>query len=294
MGVAADQPHGRVPAVRGTGVVGSSFALGAVAIVAFGAFTALFRDHTARPARGAADPFICAAARGWRATHEAAADLRVVGVHVDAPPHPTFETLPRATRDDARLKAAALGDHALDRCKAFPAWAVEAAGPPPYTDQLLHIVRRIRAGVTPRDAGAKRSDDVCAALRTSTLSEHQAQVVAVMALREIGAPAYGLESAEHPHSLVATYVDGPGWIALDVMDPERGYTSGGAAFVAKVPLVGAFSGARDGFWYPAAIAYRAWQGDPAPLSWTTWNEVEQAQTHDSTVTFDRPLAEVCR
>jgi len=206
---------------------------------------------------------------------------------------PTFDTLPEELRVDARLNAAELEEnHHLQSCKAFEPWVTETAGAPPYADQLLRVVRRLETAINPdHPAEKKRTDDACAALREGKLSKHQAHVVAVMAARQLGAPAYGFLSADG-HFLVAVFVDGVGWAQLELGDAARGYGTGGAGLVTKAPIVGSFETSRDGLWGLEGGVYAKLFGNMlSGVSWTKWLPIDDKE--DATVVYAVPLAEAC-
>jgi hypothetical protein len=205
---------------------------------------------------------------------------------------PTFEQLGERARIDARFTAAEIEErHQLAACKAFPAWVKETAGEPPYTEQLLRISKRLEKGLARGAPSKRRTEDVCAALRDDAFSSHQAHVLAVMAMRELGAPAYGFVAADL-HYLVGVWVDGPGWVTLDLAKPGEGYQIGGRALVTKGPLVGEFEASTDGFWMPAAADFEKVGTNIGPRSWTRWSASES--TNDTTVTYAVAFDEVCR
>jgi hypothetical protein len=211
-----------------------------------------------------------------------------------APPAtPTFDALDHDLRADATLPAADLEEHGLPQCTAFLPWVRGTGGVAPYTEQLLRIVRDLAPAIDETAPDKKRAEDLCAALRQRHFSRHQAQVLAVMALRELGAPSYGLitTASRHPY-VVATYVDGVGWITVDVDDPAKGYSLGGDAIVTAAPLIGRFETAIDGLWYPAGAAYtKAQTGYVYAFSSTSWNG--DPNTTDTTQIHSVPLAEAC-
>jgi len=174
---------------------------------------------------------------------------------VELPARPGFESLARVDRFDALLRATQKEEHRLEACADFSKWARETAGAPPHTEQLARLVRHLGQRVGASSADDPR-DDICEAARTGRLNAHRAQVLAVMAAREVGVPAFGFAStsSEERH-LVGTFVDGLGWLLLDVEAPDKGYALGGAPLLTKVPLAGPFEAADHGFWYPDAGAY---------------------------------------
>jgi hypothetical protein len=211
------------------------------------------------------------------------------------PPHPTFDTLPHELKVDATLTTAALEEHHTARCKGFVPWVRATAGDPPYTEQLLRVVLKlgehIRRGK--EDKNSTRVEDLCAAIRENVFTEHQAQVAAVMAARELGAPAFGLLAADPWHRyVVATYVDGAGWITLDVGASKSGYSAGGPALVSMAPTVGQSQANQDSGWNPAGAAYsKQGFGFVFPFTRTEWQDASKG---DVTTTTSSPLAEVCR
>ncbi len=228
-------------------------------------------------------------------------DLRYVGLAlvrraqgrpVAMPDSPTFEKLADPWRVDARLTAAELEEeeHHLQQCQAFAPWVKAAAGEPPYTAQLLRIVQRLSG----RSSERKRGEDVCAAIRLDAFTPHQAQVVAVMAMRQLGAPALGLVTADPTRMYLAgTYVDRMGWITVDVNDPDRGFWSGGSPIVTVAPLPATFGASQHGFWYASAAAYGGSRfGQTSPMSVTRWS-TKPSDTDDVTVPSSVALAAVC-
>jgi hypothetical protein len=211
------------------------------------------------------------------------------------PPHPTFDTLPHDLRVDATLTAAALEESHTARCKGFAPWVHSTAGEPPYTDQLMRVMLDLNQHVRHKkeeDTTSTRIEDVCTAIRENTFTVHQAQVAAVMAERELGAPAFALFAAVPWHRyLVGTFVDGPGWITLDVEDPKSGFESGGPALVSMAPTVGQFEANQDSGWNPAAAAYSKQKfGFMFPFTVTHWQDTAEG---DATVSSSMPLAKVC-
>jgi hypothetical protein len=204
------------------------------------------------------------------------------------PASPTFATLPRELAFDATLTAQQLQEHHLARCKSFPDWVASHAGAPPYTEQLQRIVTQL-GGTSQREA---RGDDPCADIRKGRFKVHDAQVFAVMAARQLGAPAFGFFGSDIPHGfLVATYVDGAGWLTLDVTDAAAGYTLGGPGIVSMAPGVGQFEASVDGFWNPAGAAFAEGPTGTSAMSYTNWRA--RAASEDTTVTHAAPLDEVC-
>jgi hypothetical protein len=230
-------------------------------------------------------------------------DMRYVGVAlvrrarrrpVAMPESPTFASLPDSWQVDARLTAEELEEeeHQLDQCKAFHRWVEATAGEPPYTEQLLRIASHL-SGARRYKQDDKIGDDVCAAIRADAFTVHQAQVVAVMALRELGAPAVGLMAADPERMyFVGTYVDGPGWVTLDMWDASEGFQLGGPPIVTLAPLAAPFEASEHSFWYVSGQAYGRAFGRVASFSGTRWT-TQLSETEDVTVATARPLAEVC-
>jgi hypothetical protein len=208
--------------------------------------------------------------------------------------HPTFDALPVELRPDALARAAALEEHDLHKCAQFADWVRNAAGSPPYPDQVLRLVRAASARVGGRE---KEPEDVCAALRDGRFKPHWAQVAVVMGARELGIPAFGFAEASGRPFLVGTYTDQEGWILADVERPNEGWTSGGPPLVTMAPLLGAFSASQHGFWYPQAAAYanQGWGGVSA-LSMTQWRDASAPgkEPTDATEARSLRLSEVCR
>lgn len=217
-----------------------------------------------------------------------------------APPEaPSFDTLPHEVRVDATLKAREIEEaHALDRCKAFHDWAVEIAGAPPHTEQLRRIVRALRER---RISETKKSrwHDACAALREGRYTRHQAHVLAVLAMREIDVPAHGFVTADG-RLLVGVFVDGVGWMTIDVDEAGPSCEVGGPALLTRAPLGASFDTSTDGFWLPSAGAFEPTTMGAMSKSWTEWRPIRKGEPADSAITTDTtstwsiPLAEACR
>jgi hypothetical protein len=242
-------------------------------------------------------------ALGWEYAGTLHRDIRYVGLalvrrkpgqRISPPDSPSFATLPDPWRIDAVLTASELEDeqHNLDECKAFGPWVKATAGAPPYTDQIVRFARRAREGFRVRAKNDR--EDVCAAIRANQFTAHEAQVVTVMAAREVGAPAVGLTSTE-PNRLyqVATYADGPGWISLDVSHVDDGFKIGAPPLLTIAPLAAPFRASEHGFWYASGTAFSMEGfGRYMPLSQTRW-VTEPSDSEDVTFPSALPLAELC-
>jgi hypothetical protein len=212
---------------------------------------------------------------------------------VAAPEHPSFDTLPAAIRLEALAKVADTEEHGLHRCKAFADWARTTAGEPPYTAQF----RRLVAAVGRRPGKKSDDEDVCAALRTGRFTPHWAQVAVVLGAREIGMPAMAFAAASRDQlHLVGTYVDGIGWVMLDIDRPDDGWFAGGAPLITMAPLVGGFAASSHDLWYPNAAVYSQEDWGMTTLSRTEWMRSLEpsAKRTDTTDARSYPLEELCR
>jgi hypothetical protein len=184
------------------------------------------------------------------------------------PEKPAFTELTGDLQAEALARAVDLEEHGLPKCAAFPEWARTTSGAPPHTDQVLRLVEAVAQRWEDKE---KEPEDLCAAIRERRLTSHRAQVAAVMAAREVGIPAFGFASAsERDIFLVGTWVDGLGWILVDVDRPGDGWFSGGPPLLTMAPLLGQFSAGRHGFWYPEGAAYNQGQWGVSEISGTEW------------------------
>jgi hypothetical protein len=144
-----------------------------------------------------------------------------------------------------------------------------------------------------RESRSKGAEDVCAAILANAFTAHEAQVAAVMGIRELGGPAVALMSADRDHPYwVATYVDGPGWVALDMNHPELGYQTGGPPIMTTAPLAAPFGASQHDFWQVAGQAYMTSFGELRARSATRW-VWDPSETDDVTVPRAMPLEAVC-
>jgi hypothetical protein len=213
--------------------------------------------------------------------------------HPTLPEKPTFDTLPADLRPDALARVGDLEEHHLEKCAAFSGWARRAAGDPPFTAQIVRLVR----AVAKRIGETKGEDDLCAAIRAGGFTPHWAQVAVVMGARELGIPAFGFASATAQQIfLVGTFVDRVGWILVDIERPEEAWFAGGPPLITMAPLLGPFSASQHGFWYPEAAAYAQGGWGVAAFSRTVWRGRLPPNQPDSDTTEAeaRPLAEACR
>jgi hypothetical protein len=240
-------------------------------------------------------------ALGWPYAARLHRDIRLSGVAlvrrareepVILPDAPSFDTLSAELKVDARLSAADIEEeHGIANCKAFGPWVTSIAGEPPYPQQIARIAVHVRARLVPAQEKERRdAEDVCAAVREGKFNGHQAHVAVVLAARQLGAPSFALSSADasRPY-VVATYIDGPGWLTLDL--GRGGFVRGGPSIVTMAPLVSHFEAAYDGFWQPNGIAYRRGFNQLWPLSHTKWARPSPGE--DTTYTYAKPLREVC-
>jgi hypothetical protein len=239
-------------------------------------------------------------ALGWPYAAKLHRDIRLRGMALvrpapetpaRLPATPSFDTLPAELRVDALLRVADLEEHhVLPSCKAFTPWVMSNAGEPPYPDQIARVAAHVRAHKVADPADGRNAEDVCAAVREGKFTRHQAHVAVVLAARELGAPSLGLISADpsRPY-LVATYVDGPGWVTLDV--DRAGFVRGAPPIVTIAPSVGEFEASYDGFWLPNGAAFQAQFGQLGTASSTKWAPPSQGE--DTTFTYTKPLREVC-
>jgi hypothetical protein len=214
---------------------------------------------------------------------------------VPSPETPTFDRLPTDLRPDALARAADLEEHDLQKCAAFGEWAHRTAGPPPYTEQIVRLVRGVRKRFAEKERN--RAEDVCAALRQGRFTAHWAQVAIVMGARELGAPAFGFASAtERGVYLVGTFTDREGWILLDIEHLEDGWFTGGAPLVTMAPQLGGFEAAQHDFWYPQGAAYSKGGWGMSTVSGTQWRGLveKDAPPTDTTEARALRLSEVCR
>jgi hypothetical protein len=208
------------------------------------------------------------------------------------PEAPTFHGLAADLRPEALARAADLEEHGLNKCAAFPGWAVKSAGAPPHTAQIQRLVQ----AVATRAEEDKQTEDLCADIRAGRFPPHRAQVAVVMAARELGIPTFGFASASGGKIyLVGTYVDGAGWILIDIERPAEGWFTGGPPLLTMAPLLGGFTASRHDFWYPEGAAYANTPWGVSSISTTQWGGRLAPGTHtDTTVARVVRLSEVCR
>lgn len=195
---------------------------------------------------------------------------------------PSYESLPKPLISDALAKAAELEEHSLDECAAFPDWSSRIAVQGSYLDQFKSIVSQIAEGIIDPEDEQHTDDDICAAMRKLRFSRHRAQVLAVMACRQIGIPCFGFISATgEPNYLVGTYSDQTGWIFFDFAEKRNGFFSNSPVLLTKAPLISEFEGCQHDYWYAGAAAYNSTDWGVYGFSWTKWG-MQFAQT-DSTI-----------
>jgi hypothetical protein len=213
---------------------------------------------------------------------------------VTPPPAPTFSALPADLRPEASARAADLEEHGLNKCAAFGGWAAKSAGAPPHTAQIL----RLAQAVAVRADDEKGSEDLCADIRSGRFTAHRAQVAVVMAARELGIPSYGFASSSGGKiHLVGTWVDGMGWILMDVERPGEGWFTGGPPLLTMAPLLGGFSASAHDFWTPEGGAYAdsQWGQGTSSISGTVWRaRAPIVPVADTTEARATRLAEACR
>jgi hypothetical protein len=219
---------------------------------------------------------------------------RPMAGQVTLPSAPRFASLERQALLDATATAREARGHGLDRCQELERWAFETAGAPPHTEQLLRIVRRAAAGIRDIDEKRSRAHDACASIREGAYSAHKAFVVAVMAARQVGIPAYGFISAAGRY-YITTFVDGIGWATLDLTAVGSGFVRAPPGLVTRTPAIADFDAVYDDFWGLHAAAYREQWGSMRPISWTEWlTDTSNRPETDTTVTSSVPLAEARR
>jgi hypothetical protein len=211
---------------------------------------------------------------------------------MSVPAAPTFEGLPPDLRPESFAKAADLQEHSLEKCAGFASWASKAAGPPPHTAQVERLVQ----AVSKRSTDKTEAEDLCAALRDGRFRPHWAQVAVVMGAREVGIPAFGFAPASDARTyLVGTWVDGSGWILMDVERPSDGWFTGGPPLVTMAPLLSGFVASQHGFWSPAAAAYGESGWGVQTISATEWQgDVAPGKRSDTTAARAMPLEDACR
>lgn len=197
--------------------------------------------------------------------------------------------LSRDARLDATAKAGDLEEHALQRCRAWTEWVAKVATGPRAGDQVDAVLKAVMPAAAKAPADEK-GHDVCAALRASTFTEHQAHVLSVMAMREMGIPAYGLVSGGG-ELLVAAFVDDRWtWRSL-ATGKERDLPP----IVARAPIASHFDAVADGFWLAQAGAFEDDRGRPWPRAWTVLDRpgAPAERGKDTTSLRSLPLREVC-
>lgn len=211
---------------------------------------------------------------------------------VTLPPAPTFDGLPEDLRPEAFARAADLEEHGLAKCAAFKEWAAKSAGAPPHTAQI----ERLAHAVAGRAEDNKQPEDLCADMRAGRFTPHRAQVAVVMSAREVGIPTFAFASAAGGKIyLVGTYVDGAGWIWMDVERPADGWFTGGPPLVTMAPVLGGFAATAHGFWSPEGGAYANAEWGGHAISTTEWHgRVAAGKPTDTTEARAVPLTEACR
>ena len=212
---------------------------------------------------------------------------------VTVPAAPTFADLPADLRPEFLARVADLEEHQLQSCAGFPGWAARIAEAPPHTAQIERLVQAVSA----RAEETRQGEDLCADIRARRFTPHRAQVMAVMAAREVGIPAAGFASASGDKIyLVGTYLDGAGWIFMDVERPTEGWFTGGSALLTMAPVLGGFSASQHDFWSPAGAAYTKESWGFTTLSSTEWRATlrDQGTRTDTTEARSMRLSEACR
>jgi hypothetical protein len=212
---------------------------------------------------------------------------------VAVPVAPSYEDLPADLLPEFLARVSDLEEHRLQSCAAFPGWAARTAQSPPHTAQIERLVR----AVSVRAEENRQGEDLCADIRAGRFTPHRAQVTAVMAAREAGIPAAGFASASGDKIyLVGTYLDGVGWIFMDVERPAEGWFTGGPALLTMAPVLGGFSASQHDFWSPAGAAYTKEQWGFTTLSSTQWRATlrDKGAPTDTTEARSIRLSEACR
>ena len=94
---------------------------------------------------------------------------------------------------------------------------------------------------------------------------------------------------------MGTFVDGIGWILMDVEKPAEGWFTGGPPLLTMTPLLGGFSASAHAFWSPGGAAYASTQWGVSAISTTQWQgRLAPGTRADTTEARVLPLSEVCR
>jgi len=223
------------------------------------------------------------AGRMRRALHHGALAL------VRSGPREPVETPASATRGDladdvralALLTADALEEHGLESCAHFLPW-VDGFRGGNSAEQLLRMATALaeghpsRAGEAPEDI-----ETVCEALRAGRYGRHHAHVLAVMAARELGVPAFATNAAAGRRTrLLTVHFAETGWVHVDLRKPEDGYFRGGPVLLTRLPLGAPFPASRHNLWSPHGGAYTQLapfgSDEISPFSRTLWDPGPEA------------------
>jgi hypothetical protein len=214
--------------------------------------------------------------------------------------HPSREELiaSAVATYEATRRAEESNDHRLALCKPFKRWALALTAAATPEERLLAVASSLARRV--EDFGGRQgrwrgaSEGACAMMRADHLTAHVAQVLTVMAARELGVPSLAFTAAEpRRRYLVGMRADAGDWRLVDLADVDGGFLGDPPPLLAKAPVIGSVSFAQHGFWDPRAAAFDA--GGKLPISYTTWSGGggDEKTVTDSTEVSWTPLSELC-
>ena len=165
----------------------------------------------------------------------------------------TYDSLPQDIRFDALAKVEETNEHDLNKCKAFRPWVEESGGDD--ADPFVRMMNLLTAvtGIISTEESKGGCADPCRLLRKKSLEIHEAHVIAVMALREIGIPCFGFSGIDPGNTwLVGIFSDRTGWKFINLEAVDAGFMRETPVLVTRVPIIGEFAGAYHRFWTLAA------------------------------------------